>query len=45
MSADDRLPGRDRAIVGDDGQIVETWATWNFLDAFQQLGVVEEPIG
>lgn len=24
-----------------DGQIAETWATWNFLAALQQLGVIE----
>ena len=29
----------------DDGLIAETWATWNFLDAFQQLGVIGKPIG
>jgi steroid delta-isomerase-like uncharacterized protein len=26
-----------------DGQIAETWATWNFLAGLQQLGVVELP--
>lgn len=28
-----------------DGKNAETWATWNFLVAFQQLGVIDEPPG
>lgn len=27
-----------------DGQIAETWATWNFLAGLQQLDVIDEPI-
>ncbi|GAA0220971.1 ester cyclase [Halobaculum roseum] len=27
-----------------DGKIAETWATWNFLAALQQLDVLDEPI-
>ncbi|WP_096391420.1 ester cyclase [Halopenitus persicus] len=27
-----------------DGQIVETWATWNFLAGLQQLGAIDEPV-
>lgn len=27
-----------------DGQITETWATWNYLDCLQQLNAIDEPI-
>lgn len=27
-----------------DGEIAETWATWNFLACLQQLGVVDEQL-
>lgn len=37
------LPGNARHRVR-DGQITETWATWNYLGALEQLGVVE-PLG
>lgn len=26
-----------------DGQIAETWATWNFLACLEQLGAIDEP--
>lgn len=36
------IPGNAMHRI-EDGQIAETWATWNFLGAFQQLGVIEPP--
>lgn len=28
----------------EDGRIAETWATWNFLGALDQLGAIEDPV-
>lgn len=38
------IPGNAMHRIS-DGRIAETWATWNFLGAFQQLGVTDLSTG